>query len=143
MRALLIFAVFAVAAPDRPDPSPMQRKPLPEDILGEWQVIKHHTGGRDDNRNNLMWVFTKDTMQHVNLENGIKRPASTFPYTLDATKSPAVLVFPASKFAGILKVEGDLMTVCLHGSPTNTPPPEFASPPNTPITLLQLTRVKR
>jgi len=43
----------------------------------------------------------------------------------------------------ILKVEGDLLTICLHGTPNDQPPPEFASPPNTQITLLQLTRIKK
>lgn len=143
MRALLIVTAFALAVPDRPDPSPLRSRPLPEDILGEWQVIKHHTGGRDDNRNNLIWVFTKESMQHVYAEDVGKRPASTFSYKLDALKSPAVIVFPASKFAGILKVEGDLLTICLHGSQIDQPPPEFASPPNTQITLLQLTRIKK
>src|SRR5438128_11845563 len=116
MGTFLLLAAFAVAVPDRPDPTPKQARPLHEDILGEWQVIKHHTGGKDDNRNNLMWVFTKDTMQHVYNENGKKRPEATFPYTLDATKSPAVIVFPASKLAGILAVEGYLMTISVHRS---------------------------
>jgi hypothetical protein len=144
MHTLLAILVLALAPPDRPNPTPKQQgRPIAEDILGEWQVIYHFTGGKDDNRNTLMWVFSKESMQHVYNENGTKRPASTFPYTLDVGKSPAVIVFPASKFAGILKVEGDVLMICLHGSPELQPPPDFASPENTRTTLLKLTRVRK
>jgi uncharacterized protein (TIGR03067 family) len=144
MRAMFLLALLVVAPPDRPDPTPKQTvRPLHEDILGEWQVIRHETGGNDDKRNNLIWAFTKDTMQHVYNESSGKRIGGSFPYTLDTSKSPAVIVFPNSKFAGILRVEGEMMTVCLHGDPNNQPPREFASPPGTRITLLQLSRVKK
>jgi uncharacterized protein (TIGR03067 family) len=106
-------------------------------------VLRQHTGGNDDKRDNLLWTFSKDAMQHVFIENGGKRPAFSFPYRLDTAKSPAVIVFPGSKVAGILRIEGELMTVCLHGDPNNQPPSEFASPPGTRITLLQLSRVKK
>ncbi|MBI2805473.1 MAG: hypothetical protein HYX68_10895 [Planctomycetes bacterium] len=143
MHFSLVAAVLVFAVPDRPSPFPDDTRVFQERILGEWQVVSHFTGGRDDNRNNLMWVFTSETMQHVYLRNGKKDPGGKFPYTLDSTRNPAVIRFPASKFAGIMKLEGDSLTVCLHGSPALEPPVGFVSPPNTSITLLRLVRVRK
>ena len=43
MRAMLLFAVFAVAVPDRPDPTPKQPN---DQLVGEWVNRNHSASGR-------------------------------------------------------------------------------------------------
>ena len=145
MCTVLIFAVLAIAVPDRPDPTPKQAPPpLPEQIIGEWQLVKHVIAGNDiPELNGLLMVFGRENMQHVHLRNGMRQPGGTFPYTLDATKSPAVIEFRSSKFIGIIKVEGDLLTICFARSGDLRPPSDFVSQPNASTTLLQATRLKK
>ena len=144
MRAILMIAVFAIAAPDRPDPTPKVSRPVQEQILGDWLQVKRVIGGNEQpNPNELTMTVTPMNIQHVHLRNGAKEPGFMFPYSLDTTKNPVVISFRASQYEGILKIEGDLLTICY--SPAGEPqrPSGFASPPNTRITLLQLTRIKQ
>ena len=82
-------------------------------------------------------------MQHVYLRNGMREPGGTFPYTLDATKTPAIIDFRSSKYIGILKVEGDQLTICFAQAGTSVPPTEFVSRSNTATTLLVATRIRK
>jgi uncharacterized protein (TIGR03067 family) len=144
MRAFLMIAVLAVAVPDRPDPTPKQTPSLPEQMLGEWQLVKHVVAGNDvPELNGLLMVFGRESMQHVHLRNGMRQPGGTFPYTLDVNKNPAVIDFRSSKFIGIIKVEGDLLTICFARNGESQPPAEFVSQPSTSTTLLQATRLRK
>lgn len=143
MRVFVLCIAMVCAVPDRPDPIPGDARPLPEEILGEWHVVTRLKGGMTEDREAMNWVFTKEEMQHIYLRNGGRVPASKFLYTLDAAKRPAVIVFTAASYAGILKVEGNIMTICLHPSSDKQPPPDFVSPPGSQASLLRLTRVRR
>jgi uncharacterized protein (TIGR03067 family) len=139
MRVLLLFSVLAIGVPDRPDPSAKENRPIAEDLLGEWQVTKRVTHGNDSpNLPVLHMLFKRDAMQH--LLNGTQ-PATTFPYKLDAMKNPATISFQPGNETGILKIEGDVLTICLDKE--NRFPAEFISPVNSKITLVQLKRVKK
>ena len=142
MGALLMLAVLGFAVPDRPDPGAKNARPLAEDLLGDWRVIRRVNAGKDDVDLTLTLVFTRETMQHVRVTKEARSPGQTFPYLLDARPDPAVIRFRASKFTGILKIEGDLLTLCLHPSADDRPPPGFESPPGTAVTILQAMRVK-
>ena len=141
MRALLVTFVLAALVPDRPDPTPRENaKPLPEQIVGDWLQIQRVIGGIDQpNPDNRSLAFTRDVMQHVHLRNGMKEPGHKFAYSLDTTKNPAVIRFLDSGTEGIIKIEGDLLTIC-YGSQR---PGVFVSPANSSITLVQATRIKR
>jgi uncharacterized protein (TIGR03067 family) len=143
MRALLLFSVLAVAVPDRQDPSVKDVKPLQEELLGDWLLVKHTNDGGNVDPNGLTMVFTRESLHHVYLRNGTKEPGGTFPYSLDATKKPAVISFRTTKYEGILKVERDTLTICFSRHGENQPPTQFASFPNTGANLLQATRIKK
>ena len=139
MRVLLLFSVLAIGVPDRPDPSAKENRPIAEDLLGEWQVTRRVTNGNfNPDLPLLHMIFKRDAMQH--LLNGTQ-PATLFPYTLDATKNPAGITFLPANETGILKIEGDVLTICLDKE--NRYPTEFNSPLNSTITLIQLRRVKK
>jgi uncharacterized protein (TIGR03067 family) len=108
MRALLMLAIFAVVVPDRQDPTPKEAKPLPAQLLGDWQ-----------DRNNKILVFRIMTAESVFLVNGQPNPADglTATYSIDWTKNPVAIDFIARgggrELNGILKLEGDRLTLAL------------------------------
>lgn len=86
-------------------------------------------------------VFTGEVLQLF--RTGIQEPiGQSAPYTIDATKNPAVITFlPTNQW--ILKVEGDLLTICENLAGIAPPPQQFVSLPNTGVTLTQYTRIKK
>ena len=136
-----MFAVLAVVVPDRPDPTPKATElSLQDQILGDWRVVKNFNGAIDQSASNLTWVFTREAMHQFH-ENA--KPGTRFPYTLDTMKNPAVIQFPSSKQVGLLKVDGETMTVCLHFNSKGEPPAGFELPASAQATLLHLTRIKK
>jgi uncharacterized protein (TIGR03067 family) len=142
--ALLLIAVLSLAAPNREDPTPKEAKSLHEQLIGDWLQVKRVIGGTDQpNLNNLTLVFTRESLQHVHVVNGLKKPGPSFSYSLDVTKAPAVISFRTSKFEGILKIEGDILTICYSQMGASRPPGQFLSTANPPTTLLQATRIRK
>ena len=143
MQALLMIAVLAVAVPDRPDPTPKDNaRPLPEQLIGEWRLVKQTNGGRDSTENTLTLLFTGKAMQHVHNRDGTRQTAGNFPYTLDTTKFPAVISFHPSNEA-IFKIEGDILTICFSPVGVRQPPAQFESPLGTQVTIMQATRIRK
>jgi uncharacterized protein (TIGR03067 family) len=144
MYAVLMFTCLAIAVPDRQDPAPRQADPLPEQIRGDWKLVKHVIAGNNVHEmNNLVMAFERDKMQHVYLRDGRRDPGGTFPYKLDTNRNPAVIDFRAANYIGIIKVEGDIMTICFARVSTAVPPTEFVSRSDTGTTLLQATRIRK
>lgn len=150
MRTLLLFAVLAVAVPDRPDPDrgkvQTDNRPFIERLQGEWQVVtslssgKPHTGVKPGD---AVFVFQGDKLS-------ITRPKLTnvYQFTVDPNKTPMGFTMKAtilngkeSKASavslGIIKIEGDLVSICLR--PVNN---EFASNAGTTTILWQVKRTK-
>jgi uncharacterized protein (TIGR03067 family) len=107
MRALLMLAIFAVTVPDREDRTPKEAKPQ-EQILGDWQ-----------DRNYKILVFRIMPSESVFLVNGQPSAADglTATYSIDWSKNPVAMDFIARgggrKLEGILKLEGDRLTLAL------------------------------
>jgi uncharacterized protein (TIGR03067 family) len=140
---VLMSAVLIVAVPDRQDPTPKQADPLMQQILGEWRLVKHVIDGREIGLNDVVIVFGGDTMQRIYLRDGRPDPGSTHPYTLEAARNPAVIEFPSTKYIAIIKVEGDLLTICFAKSGDTVPPAEFVSTAETATTLMRAVRIRK
>jgi uncharacterized protein (TIGR03067 family) len=144
MYAVLMFTCLAIAVPDRQDPTPKQADPLPQQIFGEWKLVKHVIAGNDiGSLNDLVMVFDRDKMQHVHVRADRRDAGGTFPYTLDANRNPAVIDFRAARYIGIIKLDGDLLTICFAEVGTTVPPTEFVSRSDNRTTLLQATRMRK
>ena len=116
MRALLLIAVAAVAVPDRPAPTPKEKaKPLAEQVLGKWLLVKHTLSGQDKKADGSIIVFTPTELEMH--DKGQRTPEQDASYQLDAGKKPAAIdIVPKQdgtmKIEGILKVEGNTLTFC-------------------------------
>ncbi len=144
MRCLLMFAVLDVVVPDRQYPSPKEARPPQEQLQGEWQVVAALTGGKPIatlKPGEAVFIFAGDRLT-------IRRPTSEniYEFSIDATPNPAAIRVRSKKIAGkdvngapiigIIKIEGDLLSICLR--PVNG----FASTPETKATLWQVKRTK-
>jgi uncharacterized protein (TIGR03067 family) len=149
MRTLLMFAVLAVAVPDRPDPDKdkgSDTRPLQEQLQGEWQVIAATSAGKPQaavKPGEVVFIFTGNRL-------AIRRPKleNVYEFTIDPTKSPPGITIQAKILngketksaalsAGIVKIEGDVVSICVR--PVNG---QFASNANTTTILWQAKRAK-
>jgi uncharacterized protein (TIGR03067 family) len=147
MRALLLFVVFVSAVPDRQDPEVKGAKPLQEQLLGEWVSVKHLVGGVED-KNHLGSTITFTPTEILIREKDRRGPNEDATYVLDSAKKPASIdivlkIDPTKKIAGIVKVDGDQLTLCFPQDGQGPRPTEFVSSPKTGIALVQLKRVKK
>jgi uncharacterized protein (TIGR03067 family) len=119
MRAFLMIAVLAVAVPDRQDPTPKEAKPH-EQILGDWfptasLIDGVERGAVPDGTIRVIWITSSAT---VWLENGQPDVGNTLTadIAVDWSKNPVALDLTpkqGKKMLGILKVEGDRLTLAL------------------------------
>lgn len=130
MRVLLTLAIVAFAAPDRPDPTPKQAVAPSEQILGDWEIV---SGPKDG----VLRVRRITAANMLILVNGTPWPNDQLSgdYKVDWSKSPATFEIPRTRCKGILKIEGDLLTICYtFGGPY---PAEFKTVNGNRVTLSQ------
>jgi uncharacterized protein (TIGR03067 family) len=141
MHGFMMIAALVVAVPDRQDPNVKDVRPFEEQLLGEWRLIKRVHSGREDTTLAVMrMVFAKEMMQQYSGDTNLN--ATPYPFTLDTARNPIAISFKTGH-KGIIKIEGDLLTICLDENAGNAHPSAFASLPNTQLSILQLTRTKR
>jgi uncharacterized protein (TIGR03067 family) len=141
MFATLVLAV-AIAAPGVKD-APKKEAPSP---VGEWVTETAVAGGMEKKvRAGSGLVLTAGGRMEMT-EGGINQKLEGT-FTIDARKSPATLDFAADgtvgkglTIAGIYKVEGDTLTVCLAIGDTR--PEKFESPAGARVMLMTLKRAK-
>ena len=144
MRGAFVIAVLAFAVPDRPDPSPRTEAPsLQTQLIGEWLLVKNIVSGTEAPPDGLTMVFTAEALQQVYDRNGMRTPAGSYKYILDVTRSPARISFPQTKYEGIVKIEGETLTICFATAGSPEPPTQFASLPNSSTIILQAKRIAK
>ena len=136
MSPLLLGLALTVAAPGPKDPPPKG----PPSLIGEWVVRKHVVGGKGvDGPVGSSVTFGEDgTTTYL----GLTRAPATF--KVNTARTPAEvdfmppLISSASGQFGILKVEGDTLTLCLVGAGDR--PTQFESPTGSSVKLIVLRR---
>jgi uncharacterized protein (TIGR03067 family) len=131
-----------IAVPDRPDPTPKRAEtpPLRDQLVGEWVLVKQIVGGSETPHNGLTMVFTRDALEHIHNRDGMKSSEGSFPYVLDTSKNPSVISFRTTNYEGIVKIEGEVLTICFFGT---EPQQQFVSPHGSQVTLLIANRVRK
>jgi uncharacterized protein (TIGR03067 family) len=135
MTPLFLGVALSIAAPAAKE----KPKELPK-LEGSWLLSQKGGLGGD-----LTWTFKKDGK--VTFSDG-RTQDEEGTYEVDLTKSPATmdLRMPAAiarkrkADVGIFKIEGDILTLCLH---RDARPMDFISPRGSGIMLFSLKRVKK
>ena len=151
MRSLLMIGVLAFAVPDRPDPTPKRANPLKEQLQGEWRVVESSYNGGQPHPGigpGVVIVF-KDDRMILHLQPG--DAGAIYAIRLDETKNPAAFDFSYgtgksgwNPTIGIFKIEGDTLTICYHtGTPASVRPTQFATTPNSDLSLWKMKRTRR
>ncbi len=144
MRCVLVIALVVIASPVREEQG-AKAKPLHEQVLGEWHSVKVLDGGKDVDIA-FKVVFTT-TEVHL-FENGERKMDDDATCVIDAKKNPATIDLNPKKKGekkevGILKIEGDVLTICVVEDGDGPRPTEFNSPADSKVVLLYFNRVKK
>lgn len=152
MHAVFLIALLAVAAPNREDPTPKETtKPLQEQILGDWQLVKRVLGGNDNPNDRIGGIvsITSKTLQFRDKDQAA--PEEETLYHLDVFKKPATIDLTPTRnngagnmiVRGIVKIENDTLTICFSFGGKGERPTEFTSPAQSTTALIQFTRIKK
>ena len=108
MRAFLALAVVSFAVPDREDLTPKEARPPQERILGDWRI---EYGPSD----NVLRVLRIERNKMMIVVDGKPWPEDAFSgaCTIDWSTSPATFDYIAKNHRGILRLDGDQLTMCL------------------------------
>jgi uncharacterized protein (TIGR03067 family) len=122
MRALVLFSLLALAAPNREDPTPKDKRASPADlVLGDWALEKLEHGSprqpHDTIQRNLAMRITATDSFFMSNGTVSEGDGLTARIAIDWSKNPAAIDFmPKSrggKMPGILKIEGDVLILGL------------------------------
>ena len=144
VRAMVLAAAvagFAVAADDKPALDGGK-------LAGNWAVTGGSKAGEkvDTSKYKNPAVFTKDTI-------GLKTEEGEFEfkYTVDAKASPAAVDleitkpegFKGAKAKGILKADGDKLTLCYNPEPDGKRPEKFESTKDNKFFLFEMKKAAK
>jgi uncharacterized protein (TIGR03067 family) len=151
MAKILMVSLLAVAIPVRPDrhapPTPPPLAPA-NPLLGEWRFVKVSLAGLADVPGGIGDKALHITAtEMVPLDKGVANPKDATRYTVDWTRQPATLDMAPNqagngkKVEGILKIEGDQLTLCL--AIEGQRPANFNIPPGAGKQLMIMMHLQR
>jgi uncharacterized protein (TIGR03067 family) len=151
MRTLVLIVFALVTLPDRPNPTPREMpKPFHEQLVGEWRLVKAVIGGEAKGKERTVFVFTKtDIRVRENDRQWDGDGDEDATYTLDETRSPIhIEITPRPQgndpnVRGIIKLDGEKLTLCFSHSGKGSRPTEFTSTAGTSNALMILERIKK
>jgi uncharacterized protein (TIGR03067 family) len=146
MRLTVLLILIVAVVPDRPAPAPRAKpKSMHERLLGHWRLVKYTRDGNDEDRYTGTTMVFGRTEVEIH-ERGKRSPEEDMTYRLVAETNPAQIDLVPKRddpktYQGIVKIEGDSLTLCLPQNGEGKRPNEFASPANSGMTLMQFRRV--
>lgn len=147
MRVFALLACLLIALPDRPDPTKREVRSTQEQLIGQWRPVHRLVEGNVDNRPDDAAVMTITKTEILVRENGQERGVDDCTYRLDDTKTPIQIdIIPKrdqKKIEAILRIDGDILTLCFVFGGEGPRPTEFASKPGTRVALMKMVRIKK
>ena len=132
MLAAVLFTLLAIAVPDRAlPPANEQPKAVREQLVGEWKFVSGVMGGNEKKEaDGTVLTFTRTDIQ-IREKNQNRVEEAT--YVLDEKKKPATIDImpkngPDKRVQGILKLDGDTLTLCFAHGGEGERPLDFVSP---------------
>lgn len=133
MRSYLLIVAFAVAVPDRPDPTPKDLRAPHEQVFGDWV---YRGAAKNDNPvpMNPTYMFRITASETLWITDGKPSPGNglSAKIALDLTKNPITIDFltrdGVTSLRGIMKLEGDWLTLAWTNG--NSPRPLDFTPAN-------------
>jgi len=148
MHAFLMFTVLAVAVPDRQDPNVKNAKPLQELLQGEWQMTQAVIGGNNNHKDLMKVNGTTLAIKgnQMKVREADRDNTEELTFTLNIAKKPAAIDLMPKRggpryIEGIIKIEGDTLSLCFSHAGEGERPSEFVSPSNSTVSLLQFKRL--
>jgi uncharacterized protein (TIGR03067 family) len=144
--------MLAIAAPDRPAPGPAKEfNSFKEATQGQWLITSALSNGGDHpmmKQAPVTFLFERDlmTIRKVNYKDNI------YTLTFDTTKNPIEVEISSRNINGketkgqpihgIIKIEGDVLTICFQTGGKAGRPSEFACKKGEQTMLWQMKRIK-
>jgi uncharacterized protein (TIGR03067 family) len=141
-KVLVVLAVGLLFAADAKE----KDKTDDDKILGTWLLTSEEEGGSSKQAEGKKITVTFAAEGKAVVKYGIgDRPDRDFTFQLDATRKPneITIMGTGETFAGIYKLDGDMLTVCMGQRDGAARPAEFATRDGDGLVLVVLKREKK
>jgi len=144
MQATILITAFALSAPVLKDPPKKELK-----LASDWVVESQVTNGRPlKSKIERRYIFSADGKWTMTTNKTKVTPDLTRTFTIDNKNKPAAIdmkLLPTATttaYTGIVKIEGDTMTIC-YSRNGDERPTKFESPEGSTVILIVMKRVKK
>ncbi len=144
MHAMILITALVLSAPALKDPPKQELK-----LAGEWVVESQVTGGQPLKSSvERKYIFSAEGTWTMTTARSKITPKLTRTFAIDTMKKPAAIdmklsaTATATAYTGIVKVEGDTLTLCYSRDAAERPT-KFESPEGSTVLLIVLKRMKK